>query len=271
MVRPAIQGCKLHVLFAALLLVMFASSALPQSRTGILSLRATFGERGAEIGADLYWRVYAVRGGDAKLVASSDQPKPGFALPPGDYAVHASFGLSTAIRQINLNEIGTSATLALASGGLTVSGYLGTPDHPMATHRHPIKIYIPTGTNSEGKLVSDNLRPGALLYLPEGTYHLVSTYSGTNSVSRSDVKIDVAKVTEVTVNHRAATITLKLVRQTGSGGLAGTQWTIETPGGDIVAEAVGTYSVIARLNDREFRAQLKVEGGINRDFEIVMD
>ena len=129
--------------------------------------------------------------------------------------------------------------------------------------------------------MTDSLRPGSKLALPEGTYHLVSTYSGSNSVVRTDVKIETAKITEASVNHRAATMTLKLVRETGGVAIAGVQWTVETPGGDIVAEAVGafptveiaegSYPVTARLNDREFKGTMKVEGGQNRDFELVLE
>jgi hypothetical protein len=144
-----------------------------------------------------------------------------------------------------------------------------------------LRLFIPTANNSEGRLVTSVLRPGAVLRLPEGTYHLVSTYTGTNSVVRSDVKIETGKVTEAAVNHRAATMALKLVRVVGGAALAGTQWTIETPGGDIVAEAAGAfpnvdiaegaYTVTARHNDREYKGQMKVEGGVNRDFEIVVE
>jgi hypothetical protein len=119
------------------------------------------------------------------------------------------------------------------------------------------------------------------LRLPEGTYHLVSTFSGTNSVVRSDVKVETGRITEAVVNHRAATMTLKLVKEIGGVALAGAEWTIETPGGDIVAEAVGafptvdiaegSYNVTARHNQREYKGVMKVEGGLNRDFEIVIE
>lgn len=250
-------------------------------RTGLLTLRATYGERGAEIPADLVWRIYSVRGTEAQLVNKLDQPRPSIALPAGDYAVHVSHGLATAIRQITLTETGVIAAIPVNAGALTVSGYLGVPERPLPTHRQRLRLFIPTANNSEGRLVTDNLRPGTQLRLPEGTYHLVSTYSGSNSVVRTDVRVDTGKITEASVNHRAATMTLKLVRERGGVALAGAQWTIETPGGDVVAEAVGAfpdvdiaegaYTVTARHNEREYKGQMRVEGGVNRDFEIVVE
>ena len=251
------------------------------ARSGVLSLKATYGDRGKDIEAGLVWRIYAMRGADVQLFTKSEAARPSLVLPAGDYAVHVSHGLATSIRQVTLYETGLITSIPLNVGALSVSGYLGVPERPIPMHRQRLKLFIPNANNSEGKLVTDNLRPGTVLRLPEGTYHLVSSWSGSNSVVRSDVKIETGKVTEAAVNHRAATMTLKLVRQRGGAALAGAVWTIETPGGDIIAEAVGsfpsvdigegTYKVLARHNDREYRGEMTVEGGINRDFEILAE
>lgn len=259
--------------------IAYAQSPEPQ-RQGLISMRATFGERGQDVPGDLVWRVYAVRGSEAQLVTRSDVPRPNFLLTPGNYAIHVSHGLATAMRLVTISEAAQTGVIALNAGALIVTGYLGIPERPLPPARQRLRLFIPTANNSEGKLVTGTLRPNAVIRLPEGNYHLVSTYSGSNSVVRTDVKIDTGKLTEASVNHRAATMTLKLVRQAGGVALAGAQWTIETPGGDIVAEAVGafpnvdiaegSYTVLARHNEREFKGTMKVEGGINQDFEIVV-
>lgn len=280
---PTIPARRVALAWFALLLAFppaFAQS-FGAGRSGVLALRATYGERGGEIGADLVWRIYLVRGTDAQLVQQTEQARPSLLLPTGAYVVHVSHGLATATRQINVGETGSISSIPVNAGALAVSGYLGVPERPIAPARQKLAVYIPTANNSEGKFVTDQLRAGARLLLPEGTYHLVSTYSGSNSVVRSDVRIETGRLTEASVNHRAATMTLKLVRERGGIALAGVEWTIETPGGDIVAEAAGafpsvdvaegTYNVLARHNDRDHRGQMKVEGGINRDFEIVVE
>lgn len=258
-----------------------AQAPFNPGRTGILALRATYGDRGNEIAGELIWRVYTVRGPDVQLYTKVDTAKPSLVLPPGQYAIHVSHGLATATRDLTLSETGAVASIPINAGALMVSGHLGVPERPIPPQRQKLSLFIPTANNSEGKLVTDNLRALSRITLPEGTYHLVSTYSGSNSVVRTDVRIVTGRVTEAVVNHRAATMTLKLVRQRGGVALAGAEWTIETPGGDIVAEAVGafpsvdigegTYNVLARHNDREYRGQMKVEGGINRDFEIIVE
>lgn len=271
------------LLLALVLSPMALGSGALAQQPGVaaLSLRATYGERGGDISADLVWRIYSVQGSDLTLAATSDQARPSLVLPFGRYVVHVSHGLATAMRELNVGGTGAVSTIQINAGALSVTGHLGAADRPLPPGRQKLALYIPTANNSEGKLVTDTLRPGSRLNLPEGTYHLVSTYSGSNSVVRTDVKIETAKLTEAEVNHRAATMTLKLVRERGGVAIAGTQWTIETPGGDIVAEAVGafpnvevaegSYLVTARLNDREFKGTMKVEGGQSRDFEIVVE
>jgi hypothetical protein len=271
------------LLLAALVAGFLAALPARAQQPGVaaLSLRATYGERGGDIAADLVWRIYGVQGADLTLIATSDHVRPSLLLPFGRYVVHVSHGLATAMRDLNVGGTGAVSTLQVNAGALNVTGYLGVADRPIPPGRQKLSLFIPTANNSEGKLVTDTLRPGSRLNLPEGTYHLVSTYSGSNSVVRTDVKIETAKLTEAVVNHRAATMTLKLVREKGGVAIAGAQWVIETPGGDIVAEAVGafpnvevaegSYPVSARLNDREFKGTMKVEGGQNKDFEIVVE
>ena len=45
-----------------------------------------------------------------------------------------------------------------------------------------------------------------IIRLPEGSYHVVSTYGESNAIMRADLKVEVGKLTEATLNHRAATV-----------------------------------------------------------------
>ena len=45
---------------------------------------------------------------------------------------------------------------------------------------------------------------GEVMLVPEGTYHIVSHYGDGNAVVRSDIRVQAARVTDVTVTHRAA-------------------------------------------------------------------
>jgi hypothetical protein len=80
-----------------------------------------------------------------------------------------------------------------------------------------------------------------------------------------------------TLNHRAATVTLKLVATAGGEAFAGTAFSVLTPGGDVIREAIGAfptvtlaegdYVLIARHDGRVYTRDFKVESGLDRDVE----
>ncbi|HJW78802.1 MAG TPA: hypothetical protein VJ526_09590, partial [Beijerinckiaceae bacterium] len=115
--------------------------------------------------------------------------------------------------------------------------------------------------------------------LPEGTYHVVSTFGESNAIMRSDLKVDSGKITEATLNHRAATVTLKLVGAAGGEAFAGTAFSVLTPGGDVIREAIGAfpsltlaegdYVLIARHEGQVYTREFKVESGQDRDVEVL--
>jgi hypothetical protein len=118
-----------------------------------------------------------------------------------------------------------------------------------------------------------------MLRLPEGTYHVVSTYGDANAIMRSDLKVESGRVTEATLNHRAATVTLKLVGSAGGEAFAGTAFSVLTPGGDVIREAIGAfpsvtlaegeYVLIARHEGKVHTREFKIESGLDRDIEVL--
>src|SRR6185437_1964453 len=109
-------------------------------------------------------------------------------------------------------------------GQISFEVYKGSQFEP--GDRRPIAEHVPT----DGVLV-----------VPEGTYYIVSNYGDANSVVRSDIRVQAGKLTDVTVNHRAAAITLKLVTEKGGEALANTAWSVLTPGGDTIKESIGAF------------------------------
>lgn len=245
---------------------------------GVLALQAVYSGTNRAVTGDVAWRIYAIRGNEPILTATSSDLTPTFALPPGEYMVHLAQGLAAATRRIVMTAAAMSDRLSLNAGALVLRAKLA--EAPVPAARQTISVFIPAPNDSEGKLVTNRLKAGELLRLPEGTYHIVSTYAGSNSVVRADIQVQSGRVTEATMNHRAATMTLKLVRQAGGVAVANTSWTVQTPGGDLIREALGAfptmelaegeYEVIARNDGREFKERMKVVSGVNRDHEVIM-
>jgi hypothetical protein len=245
---------------------------------GLLHLSAVIGSDAEPVAAGLVWRVFAVAG-DAPLRLAADvrDAEPALALPPGDYVVHVSLGLASASRRVTLDAAGGKERLSLPVGGLMVHATVNETPIPADDLR--IAVYIPSNVNSEEKLLTNAMRSGELLMLPEGAYHVVSTYGASNASVRADIEVRTGKTVDVLMKHRAARITLKLVSRPGAEALPNTEWTILTPGGDIVKEdlgafpsmilAEGDYSVIARHDGQTYLDAIKVVTGPDRDVEVL--
>lgn len=248
------------------------------SAPGLIALQASYAGTNRPLPGDVEWRIYSIDNIEPRFVTSSTDLAPSLALAPGTYMVHLTHGLASSVKRVQMGLAPLSERIQINAGALVVRAKLA--DAPLPAGRQTISIFIPQGNDSEGKLVTSSLKPGELLRLPEGTYHVVSTYAGSNSVTRADITIASGRLTEATMNHRAATMTLKLVRQVGGVALANTAWTVQTPGGDVIREALGAfpslelaegeYDVIARNDGREFKDKMKVISGVNRDHEVVV-
>jgi len=235
------------------------------------------------------WRVFEEApgpDGSHKLVAQSSDAMPTLPLPDGNFIVHAALGLAGATKRITINGTLLSETLVLNAGGLKITGHLG--DTPVNPAKLSISIYVPERVNPEAKLVAANAKSGDTIGLPEGNYHVVSTLldtanngsaSPTNSVISADLRVQAGKLTDATLRHRAASMTLKLVNALGGEALANTAFTVLTPGGDVIREMIGAfpsatlaegeYVAIARHNGKTYQTTFKVESSLDRDVEVL--
>jgi hypothetical protein len=243
----------------------------------------------------IHWRVFEEKAdvqGQHAMVASSNDPTPTFDLPVGTYIVHVALNLSSAVRRVTVTSQPSSERLVLNAGALRIVGMLG--DKPINPAKLSIVIYVPQAGNSESKLVIPSAKAGDLIAVPEGNYHVVSTlldtagYAGsqksgvgnkTNSVVSADLKVQAGKLTDATLRHRSAVMTMKLVNEPGGEALANTAFTVLTPGGDVIRELIGAfpsvvlaegeYVVIARHDTKTFQSTFKVTSTLDRDVEVL--
>jgi hypothetical protein len=243
-----------------------------------LALSATFAGENRPIVTGLVWRVFRLGAdGEPSLVTQSVEAAPTLPLASGEYVVHVAYGLASSSRKILIGNATTTERLPLNAGALVVKGSI--QDQLIPLNRLQISIYIPEAGNSESKLVTTSLRTGEALRLPEGTYHVVTSYGDSNSIVRADIRVTSGKVTEANMHHRAATITLKLVSNPGGEARANTAWSVLTPGGDVIREAIGAfpamtlaegdYVAIARNEGRVFQSEFKIKSGHDRDIEVL--
>ncbi|KAA2235164.1 hypothetical protein [Salinarimonas soli] len=256
-----------------------AQLAPAQPRQAAVTLRASFAGNQQPIRAGMIWRVYEDRGEGIvpNLVVKSDLPNPTLPLPPGNYIVHAAYGFASASTRLAVQWTNLDERVTISAGALRLKGAVG--ESPIAPGSLSFSIYVPIGNDAEGRLVVGGVRGDEVVRLPEGTYHVVSNYGDTNAIMRSDLRVEAGRVTEATLNHRAATVTLKLVASEGGEAFAGTAFSVLTPGGDVIREAIGAfpsltlaegeYVLIARHEGQVHTREFKVESGLNRDIEVL--
>jgi hypothetical protein len=285
-VTPALAGLMALLAWSAASAQSPAVPSLTQNPPPIsvgkvtVSASAVFADNNQPIRSGLVWRVYEDRGDTIQpsIVSRSSSPTPTFTLSPGNYIMHASYGFAGASKRLSVQAGSLSERLIISAGALRLKGGVG--GSPIAPNNLAFAIYVPIGQNSEGRLVIANAKANEIIRLPEGTYHVVSTYGDANAIMRSDLKVESGRVTEATLNHRAATVTLKLVGAAGGEAFAGTAFSVLTPGGDVVREAIGAfpsvtlaegeYVLIARHEGKVHTRDFKVESGLDRDIEIVV-
>jgi hypothetical protein len=247
-----------------------------------LVLSAKLSEEGDTIGRGLVWRVFSPEPGDdgkLALLATAKGGTTSFNLAPGSYLVHVAFGRAGATKRITMTRAKRAETMILDAGGVKLNAVLSGGGR-IPPDQLRFSIYEDhEDASGERALIIPDVKPDTVVRLNTGTYQIVSNYGTANAVIRSDIRVEAGKITEANVEHRAAQLTLKLVREAGGEALADTAWSVLTTSGDIVRESVGAfasivlaegeYIIIAKNKDRIYQRDFKVVAGRNQDVEVV--
>jgi hypothetical protein len=259
------------------------SQAAPMVPAGhvALQLSARFGKEAPPITSGLVWRIYNAKAeadGSFRMLREEKTANPTFVLPAGNYVVYVGFGLANAVKPVRLASETVREVFELPAGGLRMEGKVGDARIPAGQ----ISFDVYKGSQFEPgdrRPIAERVLTGDTVIVPEGTYYIVSNYGDGNSTVRSDIRVQAGKLTDVTVTHRAAVVTLKLVEVRGGEALANTAWSVLTPGGDVIKESIGAfprvvlaegeYRAIARNEGKVFEREFKVTPGVDGDIEVL--
>jgi hypothetical protein len=246
-----------------------------------LALSARFGRDLPVIPGGLYWRVYPgkIEQGALRPIKEDRGASPTFSLPAGNYVIHVGFGLASATRAVQLRAGEAQREIFdLSAGGLRIEGKVGDARIPNGQ----ISFDLYRGSQFEPgdkRAIVQSAQPGDVVLVPEGTYHIISNYGDVNATVRSDIRVQAGKLTDATITHRAAVITLKLVNDAGGEARADTQWSVLTPGGDVIKESIGAfprvilaegeYRAIARNDNQSYERAFKVVTGVDTEVEVL--
>ena len=231
------------------------------------------------------WHIFSTipgQDGKLRLIAASEGGSHVFKLPPGDYFLNATFGRATTTKRLSVPATGEppNQDLVLDAGGIILHGVSGS-DSKIPDKDLKFSIYTnDVQEDGERGLVLQDVKPNTIVRLNSGTYRIISNYGNLNAVIRADIQVTAGKLTEATIQHKAARITFKLVSSLGGEAIADTAWSILTGSGDIIAENVGafatmvlaegTYTAVARNKDKIYQRDFEVKAGENADVELLL-
>lgn len=257
----------------------------PGGQFGQLTLVALVSEEsGQKIDQGLVWRVFvsgATEGGRPRLVTTSREAQPALRLPPGEYLVNAAFGRAHATRRVKL-AAGTqlTETLNLNAGVLRLTAFSSTGERLAAASVRFEILSDDRDQFGQRPRVAGNLRPGALVRLNSGLYHVISVFGDANAKATADLTVEPGKLSDIALVHHAAKVTFKLVQRAGGEALPDTQWSIATRAGEVVKDsagalpvhtlAPGSYIVTASSAGRQFRRSFVLKSGETAFVEVLM-
>lgn len=269
------------VLLLSLNTASYAQSSSKPATQRIL-LEAKLSEAGPVIRDGIEWRIYPLISDNPDAIeelAYATGGSKAFDIEPGEYIIHAAYGHAGAVKKISVGVEATREEINLNAGGLKLmassTGNVRIPPRMLKFNVYEQAIR----QNGSRKLLARNLKAGEVTTLPAGTYHVVSTFGSLNATVRADLRVQPGKLTEASLEHRAAIITFRLVRSSGGDAVADTAWSILTDGGEVIKESnstfptmvlsEGNYTAIAKHDEKIYSEDFKVRSGFNKDVEVL--
>jgi len=209
-------------------------------------------------------------------VARSAVANPTFTLPAGTYYVVARRGTAEMRDRVTIRpgEV-ERRTLAIATGRLSLSSKLSggilAPAEPL--------MYRIERIDAEPKELLQASRSEASFLLAPGRYRVESRYGVLNARAEREVELKAGAREEISLEHQAGLIRLRLVEATGGAPIPDVFWEIKDQSGRLVwitsqtePHAVlqaGRYSIRAEIRDRRFDRPVSIGSGEERAVEIV--
>jgi hypothetical protein len=249
-----------------------------------VTLTAYVSEGSAPMVSDVVWRVFSGRAGadgNYKLLATVREARPTIELRPGQYLINIAYGRANLTKKVGVwPEKPAREDFIVNAGGLRLNATLA---RSTITQENLLKFELFADTQDQSgnrqKLFTD-LRPGIVMRLNSGVYHVVSTYGDANSAISADIVIEPGKITEANLDHDAGKVTLKLVQRPGGEAVADTRWTLYNASGEVIKEsagafpthvlAAGEYRVAAQHGDRQYAGAFSVAAGDTKVVEVLM-
>lgn len=261
-----------------------ARSAVNQALGGPpqpVTLSAKITDNGPIVPNGLVWRIYSTqptKTGELTLLQHSDRPTAVFTLAPGEYLAQVSYGLAQTTDTVVVEAAPVADTLVLDAGALRLNAQI-TGQLPIDADQLSFEIY-PQGIEDNGhSAIVAGVKPGQMIHLNAGVYHIVSHFGTVNAIVRTDLRVDAGQLTDATLYHDAAPVSFRLVSQPGGEAIADVEWTVKNSDGQTVYSNVsafpatilakGDYTVLAQRGDSVYNRDFSVTAGPAEAIEVL--
>jgi hypothetical protein len=235
-----------------------------------VTLSAKISDDGTLLTNGVVWRVFSMAltsTGEAQLLGTADTSVAVFTLTPGEYLVHAAYGLAQQTQTIIVDNTSSAHIITMDAGGLRLTAAI-SGDVPIKEENVRFSIF-PDGFEEDARAVlAQDLAPNQIVHLNAGTYHVVSNFGDQNATVQADLRVEPGQLTEATLYHNAAKINFRLVSEERGDAIADVEWSVKNSDGDTVFSELGTFpSAILAEGDYTVLAR-RGTGVFNRDFSV---
>ena len=245
-------------------------------------LSALLTDAGPQLSTGIAWRVFVSPGGNqgpVKLVASSSDANPTIKLSAGDYLVNVAFGRAYVTRALKVAAGAQNVQIVLNAGGLKIGARL--TDGSLALSQLVTCEVFSDQRDQFGNRTSvlNGVKPGVVVRLNSGLYHLETTYGDANATVGADVGVEAGKITDAVFTLTGSKVSFRLVQQAGGEALTGTSWTIQAADGGLVKKslaalpthilAAGAYTVTAERAGKKYTQDFTVAPSTPLQVEVL--
>lgn len=218
--------------------------------------------------------------GGQQEVVRSRLAEPKFDLPAGQYRVAAVLGLARVEKDIAVVPGDTQKhNLVLNAGGVRLASVLAGNGAPLDRNLL-YRVYGQSpkdGTPNQELIATTAATP--TLFLPSGRYRIESQYGWHNARQTREIEVSAGEVLDVSFEHKASEVKLKLVAKPGATAMEPVKWTLKYNGGGTVLISqdaaptlilqAGNYQAMALHEGKPYSQTFEAASNQEQTIEII--
>jgi hypothetical protein len=260
------------------------SSTIPINGTSnqILNLSAKISENGSIISKGVIWRVFnsePSQNGEMEILAKSQDSIASIAIKPGNYIIHASYGLAQTSKTIRVDKKPKNELLVLNSGALKLNAAI-VGDINIISSKITFDIFTTPPDQTEQVAIVKGAKPNTIINLNAGNYNVTSYFGSINATVSAELKVEPGQITQATLYHKAGEVSFKLVSEAGGRAIPDVDWVIKDDKDKILLTSMsafptailseGDYTVIAKRGQNVYNRNFSVKAGSTKEIEVLI-